>query len=88
MKVKKAAQTDKRVDRRSIRARSITEREAAVLRLVALGYENREIAEELGITVKTVGTHRFKIMNKLALRNVADLIRYAIAMGIAPIEIE
>lgn len=84
MKTKKAA----RIDQRPIKERSITERETAVLRLVALGYENREIAEELGITVKTVGTHRFKIMNKLAFRNVADLIRYAIAMGIAPIEIE
>lgn len=59
-----------------------------MLRLVALGYESREIAEELGITVKTVGIHRLKIMNKLALRTLADLIRYAIGAGIAPIEIE
>jgi DNA-binding NarL/FixJ family response regulator len=38
--------------------------------------------------VKTVETHRFNIMNKLAFRNISEMIRYAIAKGIAPIEDE
>lgn len=69
-------------------ARPITEREREVVRLVAQGYKNREIADELGISVKTIETHRANIMNKLALRNVAQLIHYAIQKGMITVKIE
>lgn len=53
-----------------------------------MGYKNREVAEKLGIASKTVETHRANIMNKLALRNVAQLIRYAIRKGMVSVEVE
>lgn len=70
------------------RARELTKREKEVVRWVAMGYKNREVAEKLGIAVKTVETHRANIMNKIALRNVAQLIRYAIQKGMVPLEME
>lgn len=86
--LKRATRSDKKIDRGPVVARSITEREKEVLRLAALGYKNKEIAKELGVKVKTVETHRFNIMNKLAFRNISEMIRYAITKGIAPIEDE
>lgn len=86
--LKKVDRIEKRIDRGPIGARSITEREKEVLRLAALGFKNKEIAAELGLKVKTVETHRFNIMNKLALRNISEMIRYAIVKGIIPIEVE
>ncbi len=82
----RGSKTEEEIPRAPIKGRTITPRETEVLRLAAMGYKNREIAEQLGVRVKTVETHRANIMNKLALRNVAELIRYAIAKGIAPIE--
>ena len=54
----------------------ISDREKDVLILIADGLSNKEIAKELFISVKTVETHRSKIMNKLNLRNTADIVRY------------
>ncbi|TAK06427.1 MAG: response regulator transcription factor [Candidatus Manganitrophaceae bacterium] len=88
MKDQERGLSGKRIDRWPIVERRITEREKEVLRLAALGYKNKEIAEELCIKVKTVETHRSNIKNKLGLRNISELIRYAIAKGIAPIEDE
>lgn len=68
--------------------RTLTKREIEIVRLVADGYKNREVAEKLGISVKTVETHRANIMNKLALRNLAELIRYAIQKGLVRIDQE
>lgn len=68
--------------------RHLTPREIEVVRLVAEGYRNREIAKELGISVKTVETHRANTMNKLGFRNVAQLIRYAVQKEIIKIENE
>lgn len=65
--------------------RKPTRREIEVIRLVSEGYKNREVAEMMGISTKTVETHRSNIMNKLALRNIADLMRYAIQKGIIKI---
>jgi two-component system, NarL family, response regulator NreC len=56
----------------------LTEREIAVLRLVALGYTNGEIAEELFLSVRTVETHRAHIQQKLGLNDRAELVRYAL----------
>jgi two-component system, NarL family, response regulator NreC len=56
----------------------LTEREREVLRLYALGYTNNEIAEELVLSVRTVETHRQRILEKLRLNSRADLVRYAL----------
>ena len=68
--------------------RGLTKRETEVVRLVSEGYKNKEIAAELGISVKTVETHRANIMNKLALRNLAQLIRYALQKGLTKLDKE
>lgn len=60
----------------------LTEREIQVVRLIAEGLSNREIAERLSISVKTVDTHRGNIMEKLNVHNTAELIKYAIRKGI------
>jgi len=60
----------------------LSERERAVLRLLALGHTNQEIAESLYLSVRTVETHRSHIMQKLRLSNRAELVRYAIDHGL------
>jgi two-component system, NarL family, response regulator NreC len=60
----------------------LTEREREVLILVAEGYTNQEIAEQLVVSVKTVETHRSHIMDKLHLRGRAQLVRYARSRGL------
>jgi len=60
----------------------LTPREREVLVLIAHGLTNKEIAAELGLSVKTVETHRAKLMEKLDLHSVAGLTRYAITKGI------
>jgi DNA-binding NarL/FixJ family response regulator len=57
---------------------SVTPRELEVLKLLALGQSNKEIAAALDISVKTVDAHRSSIMRKLNLRTYSDLIRFAI----------
>ena len=53
-----------------------------MLRLLALGHTNQEIAKQLYISVRTAETHRAHIMQKLGLQSRADLVRYAIAQGL------
>lgn len=60
----------------------LTPREREIVQLVAEGKSNKEVADSLNISVKTVETHRANIMSKLDLRAVADLVRYAIRNGI------
>jgi two-component system response regulator NreC len=57
----------------------LSEREHEVLRLLALGHTNQEIAKQLYISVRTAETHRAHIMQKLNLQSRADLVRYALA---------
>jgi two-component system response regulator NreC len=57
-------------------------REAEVLRLIALGYTNAEIARQLFLSVRTIETHRAHIHQKLRLSTRADLVRYAIDHGL------
>nr|WP_291351833.1 response regulator transcription factor [Desulfosporosinus sp.] len=59
----------------------LTEREKEVLKLVALGYTNKEIAESLQVSVKTVETHKSRMMEKLRCRKRSDLVRFAIDNG-------
>jgi DNA-binding NarL/FixJ family response regulator len=55
-----------------------TPREVEIIRLLAGGKANKEIAAELGITIRTVETHRAKIMLKLSLHSLAEIVHYAI----------
>ena len=60
----------------------LSEREVQVLRLFAKGLSRTEIAQQLKIKERTVSTYKTKLIEKLDLRNFAELIRYAIAEGI------
>ncbi|MBL7863987.1 MAG: response regulator transcription factor [Cyclobacteriaceae bacterium] len=60
----------------------LTKREYEILALVASGKTNREIAESLFISIKTVETHKGHILEKLGLRNTAELVKYAIQNNI------
>jgi len=55
-----------------------TTREREIIQLLAEGSSNKEVAEKLGISVKTVETHRAAIMRKLGLHSIGELVRYAI----------
>jgi two-component system, NarL family, response regulator NreC len=61
---------------------SLSEREIDVLRLIAFGHTNAEIAEELYISVRTVETHRAHIQQKLSLSTRAELVGYALERGL------
>lgn len=65
----------------SLPFRSLTERETEVLKLMAWGHTNQEIAAQLQLSVKTVETHKKHVMEKLALRTRAELVRYAVGRG-------
>ena len=56
----------------------MTERELDVLRLIALGHTNNEIAAQLYLSVRTVETHRAHIQQKLGMSSRAELVRYAL----------
>ena len=56
----------------------LTPREGEIIRLLALGKSNKEISSELGITIRTAETHRAKIMLKLGMHSLAEVIHYAI----------
>jgi two-component system response regulator NreC len=60
----------------------LSEREREVLRLLALGHTNQEIAKQLFISVRTAETHRAHIMQKLHLSSRAELVRYALDRGL------
>ena len=62
----------------------LTSREAEVLQLIAEGHANKQIAADLGISIKTVEKHRQQVMNKLGIHDVAGLTRHAISKGIVP----
>jgi DNA-binding NarL/FixJ family response regulator len=61
----------------------LTPRQREVLQLIAEGNSTKQIARRLHISVKTVDTHRAQIMERLGIRHIAGLIRYAIKAGIA-----
>jgi two-component system response regulator NreC len=60
----------------------LSEREREVLRLLALGHTNQEIAKMLFVSVRTAETHRAHIMQKLRISTRAELVRYAISRGV------
>ena len=60
---------------------SLSEREAEVLRLIASGYSNKEIAARLALSVKTVEAHKANAMRKLELTGRIDIVKYALLQG-------
>lgn len=60
---------------------SLTDREGQVLRLIAWGHSNKEVAAKLDVSVKTVEVHKANAMRKLALRGRIDIVRYALLQG-------
>ena len=69
-------------ERKRAEADPLSEREREVLRLLALGHTNQEIAKMLYISVRTAETHRAHIMQKLRLGTRAELVRYALSTGL------
>ena len=67
---------------RKNRDTELTSREAELLQLIAEGQANKQIASELGISIKTVEKHRQHLMEKLKIHDIAGLTRFAIAEGI------
>jgi FixJ family two-component response regulator len=63
------------------RFQSLTPREHSVMELVVLGHSNKEIATQLGVSIKTVEAHRNKVMEKTQADSLADLVRLAMACG-------
>jgi two-component system, NarL family, response regulator NreC len=66
---------------RSIRLSRVTERESEVLQLVSLGHSNKEVAAQLGLSVKTIELHKANAMQKLGLEGRIELLRYALRCG-------
>jgi DNA-binding NarL/FixJ family response regulator len=60
----------------------LTERQVQVLRMVAEGHRTRDIAKQLGLSVKTVESHRGEIMKRLNMHDVVSLVRYAMRVGL------
>jgi two-component system response regulator NreC len=69
-------------ERKRAEADPLSEREREILRLLALGHTNQEIAKMLYISVRTAETHRAHIMQKLRLSSRAELVRYALENGL------
>jgi len=64
----------------------LTTRERQVLSMIAEGQSNKEMANHLGVGVRTIETHRERVMNKLDIHSVAGLTKYAITNGIVKLE--
>ena len=64
-----------------LHAGDLSEREKEVLILLAWGYSNKEIAGDLGLSVKTVETYRVRISEKLGLRSRTEIVQYALRQG-------
>jgi DNA-binding NarL/FixJ family response regulator len=60
----------------------ITPRQREILRLIALGQSTKSIARTLGISTKTVETHRMQLMDRLGIHDIANLVRLAIRVGL------
>lgn len=64
--------------------RILSPRELEILKLVAEGYTNQEIADRLVLSIKTVQAHRANVMAKLGLENITHLVRFAVRYGLLP----
>ena len=59
----------------------LSERETEVLRLIAWGYSNKEVATRLNLSVKTIESHKANAMKKLGMSSRIDIVRYAVVQG-------
>ena len=87
MATKKAAKKTKRKKRPVAKVKTsmpLTPRQKEILKLVAQGLTNREVAHQLKISVRTVEVHRFNLMRRLNVRNVAQLLRQALQLRLLP----
>jgi DNA-binding NarL/FixJ family response regulator len=76
---------DKRLGQRMAgELRVLSPRELEVLKLVAEGHTNQEIADQLVLSIKTVQAHRARVMEKLDLENITQLVRFAVRYGLLP----
>jgi DNA-binding NarL/FixJ family response regulator len=64
----------------------LTDRERQVLQMITEGVSNREIAERLHLSIKTVNNHRMNLMDKLNIHNTAKLVKYAIRKGVISLD--
>ncbi|MEW6584690.1 MAG: response regulator transcription factor [Nitrospirota bacterium] len=64
---------------------ALSAREKEVLQFIAEGKTTKQIAARLGVSLKTVETHRMKIMEKLGVKSIAELVKYAIREGLTPL---
>jgi DNA-binding CsgD family transcriptional regulator len=64
-----------------VRVLTLSEREEAVLKLIAWGYTNQQIAAHQNVSVKTIEGQRYNGLRKLRLRDRAELVRYAVSRG-------
>ncbi len=62
----------------------LTPRQREVLQLIAQGFTTKEVAQALGVSAKTIETHRSRLMDQLDIHDVAGLVRYAISVGLVP----
>jgi DNA-binding NarL/FixJ family response regulator len=67
-------------------AEQLTPRQREVLQMIAEGLSTKEIAYRMGVSVKTVETHRTQLMERLEIHDVAGLVRYAIRIGLISAE--
>ena len=72
--------------RLAVKSNELTARELQVLRLIAQGFANKQMAAELGISVKTIEKHRQHVMKKLGIHEIAGLTRYAAEKGMIQLE--
>ena len=72
--------------KRGLRASVLTDREREIVQLLAEGKSTKEIAYRLHLSVKTVETHRRRTMEKLELRSIAELTKFAIKEGLTSLE--
>lgn len=72
---------DRNTSLRGENANQLTDRESEVLRLISLGYSNKEIGTSLDLSVKTIEAHKANAMRKLGISGRIDIVRYAILQG-------
>ena|SRR5947209_5191090 len=71
----------KRSPRQLVQGNQLSDRESEVLRLIAKGYSNKEIASQLNLSVKTIETYKTRSMDKVGLHSRTDIVRYAYHQG-------
>ena len=66
------------------RLHALTDRQIQVLKMVAEGYRTRDVAKQLGLSIKTIESHRSEIMKRLRIHDVVSLVRFSIRVGLVP----